>query len=144
MTVLSRKPIPQLAAIAGAMLLLTSWNGVPPVHSQDSRDAPGIPSVKAPVPPSPPAHSQPQVPDRDLSLETRRQVQVSLSERGFYQGNFDGQFGPRTRQAIRDYQGAIGASATGYLTGDEVRLLLSQLRQDPKQPGCTGPQFLSL
>lgn len=61
--------------------------------------------------------------DDALTREQRAQVQRGLSALGFDAGPSDGVFGPRTRSAIRDWQQAKGAEATGYLTREEVEAL---------------------
>ena len=53
----------------------------------------------------------------ELDQSTRRRIQQGLGSAGFDAGMADGLFGPRTRQAIRQWQASRGAWATGYLTG---------------------------
>lgn len=52
--------------------------------------------------------------DPGLSRAQRREVQVRLNERGFDVGTPDGAVGPRTRAAIRAYQGAAGLREDGH------------------------------
>jgi peptidoglycan hydrolase-like protein with peptidoglycan-binding domain len=47
--------------------------------------------------------------------ETIRQVQQKLNERGFQAGEVDGQMGPKTQSALREFQQATGLPATGQL-----------------------------
>jgi Putative peptidoglycan binding domain len=160
MTAWCRRPIPQLAAVTGAMLVLNSWGGVPPVHSQTDRSGP--PTIHPIVPPVPTSEAGPMTaptPDTgrgpssswwySLSMETRQQLQMSLRDRGLYFGSIDGLFGPQTQQAIRDYQILIDTRPTGELTAGEQALLLQQQQQQQQQlsqptpaptPGCAGPQ----
>ena len=49
-------------------------------------------------------------------------VQRALSRRGYYSGPVDGDLGPRSRAAIRDYQADRGLAATGRI---DSRLLNS-------------------
>src|SRR6201987_2608451 len=49
-----------------------------------------------------------------LSLAERLELQQLLVQRGFYHGTPDGQFGGETRQALRNFQASIGASAGGF------------------------------
>jgi hypothetical protein len=150
MTAWCRRPIPQLAAVTGAMLLLNSWGGVPPVHSQTDRSGPPDihvidPPVRAPTP-TPYTESRSRSPWwYSLSMETRQQLQMSLRDRGLYSGSIDGLFGPQTQQAIRDYQILIDTRPTGELTAGEQALLLQRQQQlsqptPAPTPGCAGPQ----
>lgn len=52
-----------------------------------------------------------------LARAERVRIQRRLSLAGFDPRGFDGIFGPRTRQAIADFQLASGFPATGYLDG---------------------------
>lgn len=52
-----------------------------------------------------------------LARAERANVQRRLALAGFDPKGFDGVFGPRTRQAIRDFQAAWGYPVTGYLDG---------------------------
>ena len=61
---------------------------------------------------------------RDLSLAERLELQQLLTQRGFYKGTPDGQFGGQTRQALRNFQASIGAPADGFATAT----VLEQLR----------------
>jgi hypothetical protein len=159
MTAWCRRPIPQLAAVTGAMLVLNSWGGVPPVHSQTDRSGP--PTIHPIVPPVPTSEAGPMTaptPDTgrgpssswwySLSMETRQQLQMSLRNRGLYFGSIDGLFGPQTQQAIRDYQILIDTRPTGELTAGEQALLLQRQQQlsqptPAPTPGCAGPQSLT-
>ncbi|NBC33102.1 MAG: protein kinase [Alphaproteobacteria bacterium] len=58
-----------------------------------------------------------------LSRFQRVQVQRGLTAVGHNPGGADGVLGPRSRDAIRSYQRAIGAEPTGYLTPDQARAL---------------------
>jgi lytic murein transglycosylase len=62
--------------------------------------------------------------DRGLSRAERREVQERLIGQGFDIGNADGMIGPKTREAIRNYQSANGLPADGRAGGR----LLDQLR----------------
>jgi len=56
---------------------------------------------------------------------TSRQVQTALKRAGFYNGPIDGQFGKKTKKAVRDFQKANGLSADG-IAGKKTRSLLRQ------------------
>ena len=58
-----------------------------------------------------------------LDQAARRRIQQGLGAAGFDAGAADGLFGPRTRQAIRQWQSSRGAWASGYLTGAQVEVL---------------------
>lgn len=62
---------------------------------------------------------------RELSADATagddvRQLQQNLSDLGFYRGSIDGGFGPRTRQAVRDWQKSLGAAQTGVFSASSV------------------------
>src|SRR5262245_27433930 len=66
-----------------------------------------------------------------LSPEEHMQIQAALIEKGFlrnrfrdYGANADGQFGPNTRAAIKDFQRSIGARETGFLSYDQRMALI--------------------
>jgi len=44
-----------------------------------------------------------------------RQIQITLREKGFYDGEPDGKFGPRTRRALMTFQQRQGLQASGRL-----------------------------
>lgn len=89
---------------------------------------PPAPATPAPAPvPTPPATS-PSVVEAALGLsrEQRRQVQVQLGALGHDAGVADGLWGRKTRDAIRSWQTANNATATGYVTERQVRQLREQ------------------
>ncbi|MDE1991160.1 MAG: peptidoglycan-binding protein [Rhizobiaceae bacterium] len=59
-------------------------------------------------------------------LTVRQEVQARLTAVGFSTGGTDGAFGPRSRTAIAQWQTAIGAPSTGFLSYDQ----LTRLRAD--------------
>ena len=71
--------------------------------------------------------------EQSLALDraTRRRIQEGLRDRGFDPGAPDGLFGPRTRAAIRRWQSARGARATGYLNGTAADALGSGAASSP-------------
>ncbi|MBT0780302.1 peptidoglycan-binding protein [Paracoccus sp. pheM1] len=83
-----------------------------------------------PAPPARPA-SQPSpavAAEQVLSLGPagRAAIQRQLSRLGRQPGPADGVFGPRTRLAIAAWQRANGLTATGHLTGPQVRMIAAQ------------------
>ena len=65
--------------------------------------------------------------DRPLTGDERRDLQTRLTERGYVTGGVDGKIGPKTRAALRTYQGSQGLPADGY--ADAV--LLDRIRAVP-------------
>ena len=64
-----------------------------------------------------------------LGRDERRRIQSCLKAQGHDPGATDGAFGPRTRAAIRGWQAARGAQATGYLTRAHADTLRSSACQ---------------
>jgi len=61
--------------------------------------------------------------ERVLSREERLELQQLLVQRGFYQGEPDGQLGARTRDALRNFQVSIGLPADGFATAEMLERL---------------------
>jgi peptidoglycan hydrolase-like protein with peptidoglycan-binding domain len=66
----------------------------------------------------PPAPEEPP-----LTNSKRVTIQHQLSVLGFYRSNVDGDFGPGTRKAIKQFQRTNQLEATGYLTDETIALL---------------------
>ena len=84
--------------------------------------------------------------ERKLALDrpTRRLIQQGLTNDGFDPGTPDGQFGPRTRAAIRAWQAARGAATTGYLDEVQAELLRKAAARQPAAPaGFEGSEFFT-
>ena len=64
-------------------------------------------------------------------LQAAGAIQEGLQAAGFDPGEADGMFGPRTRSAIRSWQTARGARATGYLDGSSVASLRPSVAGQP-------------
>ena len=60
-----------------------------------------------------------------MTRDQKMMVQGGLQNLGFYTGAIDGAIGAGTRGSIKNYQTAIGASATGRLTGAEINDLVA-------------------
>ena len=58
-----------------------------------------------------------------LSRDDRRQIQADLTELGFDTNGIDGLFGRGTRGAIRAWQASEDLFSTGYLDGEQLRIL---------------------
>ena len=61
--------------------------------------------------------------ERELSRAERLELQQLLTQRGFYRGTPDGQFGGETREALRNFQASIGAPADGFASSDMLERL---------------------
>ncbi|MFZ2602868.1 MAG: peptidoglycan-binding domain-containing protein [Candidatus Omnitrophota bacterium] len=58
-----------------------------------------------------------------------KQIQRALKNAGFYQGSVDGKIGPRTKEAIKEFQKARGLKADGVVgkrTSAELNKYLSR------------------
>jgi peptidoglycan hydrolase-like protein with peptidoglycan-binding domain len=66
----------------------------------------------------------------DMQQTDVRQVQERLKEAGFNPGPVDGQLGPQTREALKEYQKAHGLPQTGQLDEPTRDLLMAQRPQD--------------
>jgi peptidoglycan hydrolase-like protein with peptidoglycan-binding domain len=74
-----------------------------------------------------------------LSREEIRQLQIVLKEKGFFDGNPDGVFGARTRQALIAFQRQQGFQATGQIDTRTVTALgISSRQQGGAQPSTSG------
>jgi len=69
-----------------------------------------------------------------LSRTQRRDIQENLSLLGHDPRGIDGAFGPGTRTAIRLWQRANNLTESGYLTDEQVALLLRQSREAGSTP----------
>ncbi|MEX0591347.1 MAG: peptidoglycan-binding domain-containing protein, partial [Xanthobacteraceae bacterium] len=91
--------------------------------------APAPPAITAPVPP--------QRPDT-AAVRTRSElvanVQRELRQLGFYDGVVDGLLGPRTDQAIREFEKAQGLK----ISGEPSPMLLDVMRRARAKPETTG------
>ena len=61
--------------------------------------------------------------ERVLSRDERLELQQLLVQRGFYQGDPDGQIGAKTRDALRNFQVSIGLPADGFASAGMLERL---------------------
>jgi peptidoglycan hydrolase-like protein with peptidoglycan-binding domain len=61
--------------------------------------------------------SKQKISDKDISggRLSIRQIQTALKNAGFYKGPVDGRIGPRTKEAIKEFQKANGLKADGVV-----------------------------
>ena len=70
-----------------------------------------------------PAIRKPWPPEALLPLESRIAAQAGLARLGYYNGKLDGDWGRRSRKALRDWQLATGRLRDGHLTADQAHAL---------------------
>ncbi|MGV6819592.1 MAG: peptidoglycan-binding protein [Parvularcula sp.] len=78
-----------------------------------------------------------------IDLRTR---QRALAAKGFYKGEIDGEYGPETRAAVRQYQRELGFSETGDLTPIETVYLVcsaAQVNADSKSTNTLGIMYVA-
>jgi peptidoglycan hydrolase-like protein with peptidoglycan-binding domain len=90
-------------------------------------------SQKLKASPAPNPQPRPQeAPARSMN-DLIQNIQRELTTRGYYNGAIDGQTGPRTEQAIRDFQKGNGTD-----TLEPSDSLLSQIKNAPARSEITG------
>lgn len=106
-----------------------------PAKHQQIAVKPTVPAARAPA-----ANSAPVPPPRPETASIRAKpglvldLQRGLAERGYYDGDIDGLPGPRTQQAIRDFEQAQGLK----VTGEPSEALLARVLQARARGGVTG------
>lgn len=141
-----------VAAIATAAILVNALALQPVRHpaplfaAETNAPAPAAsepvsPKRTVPAAPAPRAASTPPAPPQRPDTAAVRQrsdlvadVQRELTALGFYEGAIDGLLGPRTGQAIRDFEQSQGLK----ITGDPSTMLLDVMRRARARPGTTG------
>jgi murein L,D-transpeptidase YcbB/YkuD len=69
--------------------------------------------------------AKPQV-AADVSM-TNREIQIALSNAGYYDGSVDGKLGPKSRRAIKGFQGDNGLKVDGVAGPETQRVLIRYL-----------------
>ncbi len=69
----------------------------------------------------------PQI-EQDFDLEAK-QIQTALKEAGFYHGNIDGKIGPKSTQAVKDFQAANDLKVDGVIGNNTKEALRRYLPQ---------------
>ncbi|MEW6243353.1 MAG: polysaccharide deacetylase family protein [Bacillota bacterium] len=64
-----------------------------------------------------------------------RELQSWLKDCGFYSGTVDGIFGPRTQQAVKEFQKSAGVAVDGLVGEETMRALNERLKRDLVQRG---------
>ncbi len=96
----------------------------PPIATPPSAGLAGA----VPAPAAPAVAVAPAFEEAGLNETQRRRIQAGLGVLGHYSGRVDGTFGQETRSAIRRYQAAGGAEASGRLTPAQIAALLGLSR----------------
>ena len=66
-------------------------------------------------------------PATTLANMTKKDVQLALQKAGFYKGAIDGKYGPKTREALREFQKANGLAVDGLAGKKTKSALLKEL-----------------
>ena len=59
---------------------------------------------------------------------TKKQVQEALKNAGYYDGNIDGRFGPKTKAAVKQFQKDMGLKVDGVVGSKTKEKLLKYLK----------------
>jgi TPR repeat protein len=110
---LSRYPNGQFAAAAQARAAQLRPPPSPPPPAKETTVAMAVP------PPAPPPEGE-----AGWSTDQKREVQEALRALGHFRGDSDGNFGPQSRAAIKQYQSFAGDDETGTLTESERHELI--------------------
>ena len=105
---------------AGAMpKFTTNDSGVAGSTGEKSRMAGTVPTVNNPgpaVPATSRVSASTSIKHMRLTNRDVTEIQKQLADKGFYKSKVDGQFGPGTQDAMREYQTSAGLEANGYPT----------------------------
>ena len=86
-------------------------------------------AAETPVSPPPPAAGSPADDEANWSEEDKREVQRALRAFGHFTGEPDGNFGLRTRAAIKQFQSFAGDPETGILSAEQRTALLGMAQR---------------
>jgi peptidoglycan hydrolase-like protein with peptidoglycan-binding domain len=75
----------------------------------------------------------------NLSQDEIRQLQITLNQRGFNVGEPDGNFGPRTRAALMQFQQREGLQRTGQIDRQTMSALRINAGGEQRAQGGRGP-----
>jgi peptidoglycan hydrolase-like protein with peptidoglycan-binding domain len=115
------------------MCIITAIAALPLMAAAQERPSEGylIPKDAEPARPSleavPAQPSFQAVPDQNVV----REAQIALRDAGFDPGGIDGVMGPKTRQALREFQASQGLPQTGKLDATTHRQLLAEHMPQP-------------
>jgi len=68
-----------------------------------------------------------------------RAVQKSLNDKGYKVGKLDGVWGPKTAEALRNFQGDHGLQATGQIDAQTIAALGITQPASPTTTGAASP-----
>ncbi|MCT8971243.1 peptidoglycan-binding domain-containing protein [Microbaculum marinisediminis] len=147
--VVIRNPLGVLAAAAvvgswGAISVNAMWLQTGP-HPAPFLGRDTIAGVPAKLPPARPDRQVAKIDpasaeDADRArlvakqMELTRDLQIELARRNFYTGGIDGQYGPRTEAAIRDYERMASLADTGQPSEALLAHVRMSTLQAPPQP----------
>ena len=106
-----------------------------PAESMPSAVTAALPSAPAPIAPVETTAAAPG----STKIGSAREIQQALKQAGFYQGSVDGKVGPRTLQAIREFQQAHQLKADGKV-GPRTWAALSSYLNAPAQDATASTQ----
>lgn len=76
----------------------------------------------------------------NLTTDQKKAIQVALKKLGFYSSTVDGDFGERTRSAIKKYQRSNGNNASGYLATAQANDLINHANRFVSQQNTPEEQ----
>lgn len=147
--VVIRNPLGVLAALAvagswGAISVNAMWLQTGP-HPAPFLGRDALAGIPAALPPAKPGRQVTKIDPASAEEADRarlvarqmaltRDLQIELARRNFYSGAVDGQYGPYTEAAIRDYEGAAGLAETGMPSEELLAHVRMSSLSAPPQP----------
>lgn len=128
------------ATVVGQSSLFTLKSLEPFLEGFDVEVLPAPPQQSQPTPRQPQSNADSSVAAYSADV---RLIQIKLNELGYDAGSPDGLMGPKTHQAIIEYQAARGERPTGVLTPVQQQALVSAAIGNPaaQAPATTNPGF---